>query len=54
MPLENDIRYQQGQEKKATLATKNLLKLNLSHQQIADSLEVSLDFVQKIADSLKK
>lgn len=56
--LENDVRYKQGEQKgeakKAAVATKNLLRLNLSHQQIADSLEVSLEFVKKIADSLKK
>ena len=52
--LENDIRFKQGEEKKAILAVKVLLKLSLPHQQIADSLEVPLEFVKKIADSLKK
>jgi DNA-directed RNA polymerase specialized sigma subunit len=51
--LENDIRYKQGQEKKAISAIKNMLSANLSKKQIADFLEVPLEFVQKIADSLK-
>jgi len=56
--LENDIRYQQGEkigeEKKSITAIKNLIRLNLSHQQIADSLEVSLEFVEKVVKELSK
>lgn len=68
--LENDIRFkqgeekgikkgiekgmEQGEEKKATIAVKNLLSSTLSHQQIADALEVSLEFVEKIAKEINK
>ncbi len=56
--IEDDLRYQQGLEKglkkgeleKAKRAIKNLLSTSLTHQQIADSLEVSIDLVKEIAN----
>ena len=64
--IENDIRFQQGEqkglkkglekglEKKAITTIKNLLSSNLTHQQIADAVEVPLAFVEKIAKEMKK
>ena len=52
--IEKDIRFKQGKEQQAILAIKNLLKLNLSHQEIADSQKVSLEFVEKVIDSIEK
>ncbi len=60
--IEDDLRYQQGLEKglkkgeleKAKRAIKNLLSTSLTHQQIADSLEVSIDLVKEIANQSKK
>lgn len=56
--IENDIRFKQGIEKgaltKATIAVKNLLQLGLSKQQIAKSLEVSLEFVEDVVRKIKK
>ncbi len=57
-PIEKDIRFKQGKEegetKKAILAIKALVEANVSPQKIADSLQVSLEFVKKVVDSLKK
>ncbi len=53
-PIEKDIRFQQGRQEKAKEAIKNLLSTNLSHQQIADCLEVPLKMVEEIAKSIKK
>ncbi len=52
--IEKDIRFKQGEEKKAREGIKNLLSTNLSHQQIADCLVVSLQMVKEIAKSIKK
>lgn len=56
--IENDIRFKQGEAKgeakKAASAVKNLLSSSLSFQQIADALEVPLEFVEKIAKQTKK
>ena len=52
--IEKDILFQQGKEQQAILGIKTLLKLNLSHQNIADSLQVPLEFVEKVAKSMKK
>lgn len=58
--LENDIRYQQGEkkgeERKSITAIKKMLKANvpLTQADIADFFDVPLEFVKKIADSLKK
>lgn len=52
--IEKDIRFQQGKQEQAILSIKNLLKLNISHQDIADSLQVPLEFVEKVVKSMKK
>jgi predicted transposase/invertase (TIGR01784 family) len=60
--LKSDIRFKQGIEqgieqgegRKTIVAVKNLLSSALSYQQIADALEVSLAFVEKIAKEMKK
>ncbi len=60
--LHSDIRFRQGvnlginqgEEKKAVAAIKNMLTSNFPLEQIASIVDVSYDFVKKIADSLKK
>jgi hypothetical protein len=56
--LENDIRFQQGVEKgietKTIKAIKKMLSDNFTNEQIAKYLEVTVEFVKKVADSLKK
>jgi hypothetical protein len=56
--IEKDHLFKKGEEKgetkKAILAIKAFIELNVPHQKIADSLQVSLEFVQKVVNSLKK
>ena len=60
--LQTDIRYNQGisqgisqgEEKKAVVAIKNMLVAKFPFEQIASIVDVTYDFVKKVADSLKK
>lgn len=56
--LKNDIRFQQGQlqgqEEKAIKTIHKMLSSNLPFELIAEYLEVSVDFVKRIADTAKK
>ncbi len=52
--LENDVRFKQGVEKAKIEAIHQMLKDNLGIEQIAKYVEVSVEFVKKAADSLKK
>jgi hypothetical protein len=52
--LETDIRFQQGAEKAKVKAIKKMLSDNFRNEQIAKYLEVTVEFVKKVADSLKK
>lgn len=60
--LKNDLRFKQGikegqekgQETKAITAIKKMLADNFSFEQIAKYLEVTVDFVKKIAKETKK
>ncbi len=56
--IKNDIRYKEGKEEGITegiaIAIKRMLVANFSHQQIITVLNVPAEFVQKVADSLKK
>ncbi len=53
--LENDIRFKQGKVENSKETIEKMLKANVSltQAQIADFFDVSLEFVKKIADSLK-
>ena len=54
--LKNDIRFKQGKQENAKTTIEKMLLANVSlnHTQIADFFDVPLEFVKKIADSLKK
>jgi hypothetical protein len=51
--LESDIRFQQGQEAKTIEVIKEMLNDKFSLEQIAKYAKVSLEFVKKVADSMK-
>ncbi len=48
--LKTDIRYLQGKEEQATIIAKKMLADNFTIEQIAKYLEVTTDFVKKIAE----
>ncbi len=58
--IKNDLRYKEGKLEgkeegiETTIAIINLLNTNFSKKQIAEKLKISLDIVEKIANSLKK
>lgn len=52
--LETDIRFQQGAERAKIEAVKEMLQDKISLEKIAKYLNVSIEFVKKVADSLNK
>jgi len=56
--IKNDIRYKEGklEGKEETLFfnTKNMLLNNFSHEQIKKALNVTDDYIKKVASSIKK
>ena len=53
-PIEKDIRFKQGKEQQAVLAIKGFIEQNVPKEKIAEYLQVSLEFVEKIIKSMKK
>ncbi len=53
-PIEKDIRFKQGKEQQAVLAIKGFAEQNVPKEKIAEYLQVSLEFVEKIIKSIKK
>ncbi len=56
--IRSDIRFKQGKEEgkeeKLIENVKGLISIELSPENIAKALNVSIDFVRKIAKSMKK
>ncbi|PIY08792.1 MAG: hypothetical protein COZ18_10515 [Flexibacter sp. CG_4_10_14_3_um_filter_32_15] len=56
--IKKDLRYQEGRQEgkieQTILAIKAFVEMNVPYQKIADSLKVSVEFVEEIAKSIKK
>jgi len=56
--IKKDLRYQEGRQEgkieQTIIAIKAFVEMNVPYQKIADSLKVSVEFVEEIAKSIKK
>ncbi len=52
--IRGDIRFKQGKQETLVENIKGLISIELSFEKIAKALNVSIDFIEEVAKSMKK